>query len=189
MDHTSDVFQLKADFLAYPSGLISVLIHIPVETKRFKLFKFISTLIPTAKNYQFLVENEKSFLASNGEATLFTTFDDLSECLQMRDIYVCNHLTILHKSDTGKDYLFDLYNNQFAFAHKTCNYRIKPSSEMAVRISDREIFVYSPNTTTLASKCPRLESKLYNKGAAILYQDSGLSLIHNSEQTRPERIE
>ena len=167
------MFQLKADFVAYPSGLISVLIHIPVEAKRFKLYIFISTAIPTAKNYQFLVENDKSYLLINSEATLFTTFDDLSECLQMGDICMCNHLTILHKSDTGKDCLFDLYNNQFAFADKTCDYRIKPSSEMAVRLSDREIFVYSPNTTTLASKCPGLESKLYNKGAAILSLDSG----------------
>ena len=44
---------------------------------------------------------------------------------------------------------------------------------MAVRLSDSEIFVYSPNTTTLASKCPGLESKLYNKGAAILSLGSG----------------
>ena len=135
------MFQLKADFVAYPSGLISVLIHIPVETKRFKLYKFVSTPIPTAKNYQFLVDNDKSYLAINGEATLFSTFDDLDECLQMRDIYVCNHLTIFHKSHSGKDCLFDLYNNPFAFADKTCNYRIRPSSEMAVRLSDQEIFV------------------------------------------------
>ena len=173
LDHVSDVFQLKADFVAYPSGLITVLIHIPVETKRFKLYKYISTPIPTAKNYQFVVENDKSYLAINNEATLFTTFSDLSECLQMRDIYVCTHLTILHKSDTGVDCLFDLYNNQFAFADKTCDYRIKPSTEAAVRISDSDIFVYSPNTTTLTSKCPGLESKLYNKGAAILSLGSG----------------
>ena len=172
MKHLSDVFELKLHFVAYPSGLISVLIHIPVETKRFKLCKYISIPIPTAKNYQFLVENDKSYLAINSEATLLTSFDDLSECLQMRDIYVCNHLTILHKSDTGKDCLFHLYDNQFAFVGKSCNYRIKPSSEMAVRLSDREIFVYSPNTATLASKCPGLESKLYNKGAAILSLDS-----------------
>ena len=54
LDHTSDVFQLKADFVAYPSGLISVLIHIPVETKglnyislfqpRFQLQKITSFL-------------------------------------------------------------------------------------------------------------------------------------------------
>ena len=44
---------------------------------------------------------------------------------------------------------------------------------MVVRISDKEIFIYSPNTTTLSSKCPGLESKLYNKGAAILSLDSG----------------
>ena len=45
---------------------------------------------------------------------------------------------------------------------------------MAVRLSDKEIFVYSPNTTTLTSKCPGLEQKkLYNKGSAILSLDSG----------------
>ena len=119
LDHTSDVFQLKVDFVAYPSGLISVLIHIPVETKRFKLYKFVSTPIPTAKNYQFLVDNDKSYLAINGDATLFTTFDDLDECLQMRDVYVCNHLTILHKSDSGKGCPFELYNNHFSSADKT----------------------------------------------------------------------
>ena len=71
------------------------------------------------------------------------------------------------------DCLFDLYNNQFAFADKTCDYRIKPSTEAAVRISDSDIFVYSPNTTTLTSKCPELENKSYNKGAAILSLGSG----------------
>ena len=45
---------------------------------------------------------------------------------------------------------------------------------MAVRLSDKEIFVYSPNTTTLSSKCPGLEqNKLYNKGSVILSLDSG----------------
>ena len=70
LDHVSDLFQLKADFVAYPSGLITALIHVPVETKRFKLYKYISTPIPTAKNYQFVVENDKSYLAINNEATL-----------------------------------------------------------------------------------------------------------------------
>ena len=168
LDHVSDLFQLKADFVAYPSGLITALIHVPVETKRFKLYKYISTPIPTAKNYQFVVETDKSYLAINSEATLFTTFPDLTECLQMRDIYICTHLTILQKSDTGVDCLFDLYHNQFAFADKTCGYKVKPATEAVVRISDSDIFVYSPNTTTLTSKCPGQENKLYNKGASIL---------------------
>ena len=91
----------------------------------------------------------------------------------MRDFYICTHLTILQKSDTGVDCLFDLYHNQFAFADKTCGYKVKPATEAVVRISDSDIFVYSPNTTTLTSKCPGQENKLYNKGAAILSLGSG----------------
>ena len=91
----------------------------------------------------------------------------------MRDIYICTHLTILQKSDTGVDCLFDLYHNEFAFADQTCGYRVKPATEAAVRISDSDIFVYSPNTTTLTSKCPGQENKLYNKGTAILSLGSG----------------
>ena len=88
MDHPSDVLQLKADFVAYQGGLISILIHIPVQSKKFKLYKFVSTPITSAANYQFLVDNDKSYLAINGEATLFTTFDDLDNCLQMPDVNV-----------------------------------------------------------------------------------------------------
>ena len=115
---------------------------------------FLPTSITSAANYQFLVDNERSYLSINEEATLFATFNDLDECIQMRDVYVCNHLTILYKSGSGKYCLFDLFNNHFNSADKTCNYRVRPSSELAVRLSDNEIFVYSPNTTTLTSKCP-----------------------------------
>ena len=115
------------------------------------------------------MDNEKSYLAINGEATLFTTFNDLDECLQMRAVYVCNHLTILHKGGSGKDCLFDLHNNQFSSADKTCNYRVRPSSDIAVRLSDTEIYVYSPNATTLTSNYPGLgKKKLNNKRSGIL---------------------
>ena len=44
-------------------------------------------------------------------------------------------------------------------------------------MSDNEIFVYSPNTTTLTSKCPGVgQKKLYNKGSSVLSLDSGCSV-------------
>ena len=103
LEHETDIFQLKADFVAFPSGLISILVHIPVvdSSTKLKLYKFIGT--PTFNNkYQFLVDSKEKYLAVNQDSTLYTVLDDLEKCETMRDVNICNDINILHKAGSSQ---------------------------------------------------------------------------------------
>ena len=181
LEHPSDVYQLKTDFVAFNNGMIAILVHIPVASQnKFKLYKYVST--PTFnEKYQFLVDTSSQFLAVNEDTTLYTVLKDLNGCTYNRDTAICNKINILHKSGKGKNCLFDLYNNDLKSAAQTCKYRVGRPQNYAVRLSDKEIFVFYPNNTALTTKCHGDTSrKMYAQGANILTLDPGCR-VHSTD--------
>ena len=183
LEHASDIFQLKADFVAFRNGIISILVHIPVEEKTFKLYKYIAT--PTFnEDFQFLVDTKFSYLAVNEDNTLYAVLKSLDECEIMRETIICTHINILHKvGGVGKqECLFDLFSNDLEKAAKSCVYRIGRPQNFAVRLSDQDIFTYHPNKTVLTMKCHGENSpiKSYVQGANILKLEPGCR-IHSTD--------
>ena len=176
LEHESDLFQLKADFVAFPSGLISILVHIPVvdSSTKLKLYKFVGT--PTFNNkYQFLVDSKEKYLAVNQDSTLYTVLDDLEKCESMRDVNICNDVNILHKAGSSQNCLFNLFTNNLEGAAKTCQYRIQNAQNFAVRLSDKEVFLFTPNKTVLTTKCMKdtVPTNMYAQCPNILTIDPG----------------
>ena len=114
LEKESDIFQLKSDFIAFSSGLISILVHIPLadSSTKLKLYKFVATPV-VDKKYQFLVDNKHNYIAINEDSTLYSTLENLDKCTVMRDSIICNDIKVLHKAGSveGNDCLYDLYNN------------------------------------------------------------------------------
>ena len=153
MENESDMFQLKADFVAFPSGIISILVHVPLAENKLKLYKLIPTPVVNGK-YQFLVDCASHYLAINEDSTLYSTLENLNKCTILRDSIICNDINVLHKagsSDTSDTCLFDLYNNRHSTKAK-CEYRIQKQADFAVRLSDKEVFFLTQNNTVLTTK-------------------------------------
>ena len=125
LDNNNDIFQLKGDFVAFENGLVKVLVHIPVISSgnKMKLFKYIpSPQHNFAQSYQFIIENDDTFLAVNSEATLFTTMTSLDSCISMRDTYLCQK-NMIHKASKN-NCLFNLYmcNEE---TRETCEFKLR----------------------------------------------------------------
>ena len=115
LENESDIFQLKAYFVGFPSGIISILVHVPLadSSTKLKLYKFVATPVVN-KKYQFLVDNKNNYLAINEDSTLYSALENLDKFTIMRDSIICNDINVLHKagfSDTSDTCLFDLCNN------------------------------------------------------------------------------
>ena len=156
LENNADVFQLKTDFVARPEGIIYVLVHIPVVdiSSKLKLFQHIPTPI-TAGKYQIAVDDraEPRYLAINQDFTLYATLHNLDKCIPMRDTYICNDISILRKVGKNSGCLIDLYLNEIERAKMTCNFRIVPNKDFAVRLTNKKIYISVTNRTGLTEKC------------------------------------
>ena len=148
LENNSDVFQLKTDFVARPEGIIHVLVHIPVVdiSSKLKLFQHIPTPI-TAGKYQMAVDDrsEPKYLAINQDFTLYASLHNLEKCTQMRDTFICNDKSILRKVGKNSGCLIDLYQNEIERARMTCNFRIVPNKDFAVRLTNDKIYISVTN--------------------------------------------
>ena len=113
-------------------------------------------------------------MAVNEDTILYTVLENLDDCTYMRDTAVCNSINILHKS-THNTCLFDLFSMDLQSALKTCKYRVGRPQNFAVRLSDKEIFIFCPNQTVLTTKCygDHTSTKTYAQGANILHLENG----------------
>ena len=156
LENNADVFQLKTDFVARPEGIIHVLVHIPVVdiSSKLKLFQHIPTPI-TAGKYQIAVDDraEPRYLAINQDFTLYATLHNLDKCIPMRDTYIWNDISILRKVGKNSECLIDLYLNEIERAKMTCNFRIVPNKDFAVRLTNKKIYISVTNRTGLTEKC------------------------------------
>lgn len=63
LENDSDIFPSKADFFAFPTGMLYILIpdSLFMISTKMKLYKFIVTSVVNTK-YQFLIDNENKYL-------------------------------------------------------------------------------------------------------------------------------
>ena len=154
LEYDTDIYQLKSDFVAFEDGTISVLLHIPLisSSDRMQLYKFVqSPQQSIGRNYQLVVKTENKFLALNSEATLYTAFSSLQNCIPIRDTYVCQQNLIAKNG--RKDCLFNLFvGNKEAI--ETCDFRVEKLRSFGIRLSSEKLF-YSPaqNTSSVTVNC------------------------------------
>ena len=96
---------------------------------------------------------EPKYLAINQDFTLYATLHDLEKCIPMRNTFICNDISILRKVGKNSECLIDLYLNEIDRAKRTCNFRIVPNKDFAVRLTNDKIYISVANKTGLTEKC------------------------------------
>ena len=178
LQNNADVFQLKTDFVAHPHGIIHVLIHIPVVdiSSKLKLYQHVPTPIDSGK-YQIAIDDqaEPKYLAINQDFTLYATMHNLDRCTPMRDNHICNDISILKKVGKTDECLINLYLNEIEKAKMTCNFKIIPNKEFAVRLTNEKIYISAANRTVLTEKCigETAVTKVAVEGPNIIYIEPG----------------
>ena len=112
------------------------------------LFKYVpSPQHNFAQSYQFIIENDDTFLAVNSEATLFTTMTSLDSCISMRDTYLCQKNMI--RKATKNNCLFNLYMSNEE-TRETCEFKIEKIRTYGIRLNNAKLFYNPANNATFA---------------------------------------
>ena len=183
LESNADVFQFHSDFVAYPSGRLVILTHIPLASpsSELKLYEYISTPFTNFNtSLQFQIKSDKQFLAINQDETIYAELSQNklhNECNLYRDSYICNNLNIMNKVGRNSDSCtHDLYTNNLKAAKLNCQVSVVKSKPYAAQISSDQIYIYSPRPTHVTFKCmnePSVTKMLKSPGSAILSLRAG----------------
>ena len=93
----------------------------------------------------------------------------------MRDNHICNDISILKKVGKTDECLINLYLNEIEKAKMTCNFRIIPNKDFAVRLTNEKIYISTANRTVLTEKCigETAVTKVTVEGPNIIYIEPG----------------
>lgn len=100
MQNDASIFQLHTDFVSHPTAILHILVQTSVAdiSSTLKLFEHVRAPNSLGK-YHIAIDDQTAFkyFATNQNATLCATLNNLEECNPKREIYICNDMSILKK--------------------------------------------------------------------------------------------
>ena len=171
----SDVFMCDTSFVAYETGELIILVHIPMykNLHLMKLLEYQSTpiILSNQTDQQLFINPVKPIIAVDNDLTLYAVYDKAElhhDCKSIHDNFYCENKNIL-KRTSSSDCTLALYRRLKDEIRTKCPIELTKPQEVIIQINSTTFYVFSPNTTDVFVTCPeRVQEKRKLKGFNIV---------------------
>ena len=162
----SDIYMCDTSFVAYETGKLIILVHIPMykNLHLMKLLEYQSTpiILSNRTDQQLFIKPKKPIIAVDNDLTLYAVYEKSEihhDCKSIHDNYYCKDKNIL-KRTSSSDCTLALYRRLKDEIRNKCPIELTRPNEVIIQINSTTFYVFVPNTTDIFVTCPeRIQEK------------------------------
>lgn len=148
--HPKDVINLSSLESEMINNTISITIHIPIMQKEKYNMLYLIPIPITRDNNDFILNTDAKHIIQNNFTTTEITLATLAQCMQTKNITICNTLLIDQILPLNKCIKTILSNET---TEAICSYKRLPHKNQFIKISENSIYAYIIEPTLLKISC------------------------------------
>ena len=171
----SDVYMCQTSFVAYQTGELIVLSHIPMYKNKhlMKLLEYQPTpiILSNQSQQQLFIKPQEPIIAVDEDLTLYSVYTEEEihhDCWTIHNTHYCKNRNILTRI-THVDCTLALYKKDKKKIKEKCSLEVSSPQEVIIQLNSTSFYTYTPNQTDLFINCPEdKHEKLRIKGFNII---------------------
>ena len=155
----SDVYMCQTSFVAYETGQLVVLSHIPMyKTKHLmKLLEYQPTpiILSNQTQQQLFIKPPKPIIAVDEDLTLYSVYTEeeiYHDCWAIHNTHYCKNKNILTRV-SHVDCTLALYKKDKKTIRERCSLEVSAPHEVIIQLNSTSFYTYTPNQTDLFINC------------------------------------
>ena len=160
INSAADIYMCQTSFVAYTTGELIVLSHIPMyKTKHLmKLLEYQPTPIILSKqsDQQVFIQPNNPIIAVDEDMTLYSVYKKEEihhDCSALHNNYYCKNKNILTRTRYA-DCTLALYKKSKEEIKSKCALVVSSPQEIIIQLNSTTFYTYLPNNTDLFVNCP-----------------------------------
>ena len=157
----SDIYMCQTSFLAYETGELIVLSHLPMYKNKhlMKLLEYQPTpiILSNQSQQQLSIKPQNPIIAVDEDLTLYSVYTEEEihhDCWAIHNTYFCKNRNILSRV-SHMDCTLALYKKDKVNIREKCSLEISSPHEVIIQLNSTSFYTYAPNQTDLFINCPK----------------------------------
>ena len=155
----SDVYMCQTSFVAYETGQLVVLSHIPMFRNKhlMKLLEYQPTpiILSNQSQQQLFIKPHKPIIAVDEDLTLYSVYTKEEihhDCWAIHNTHYCKNKNILTRV-SHVDCTLALYKKDKKIIRERCSLEVMSPHEVIIQLNSTSFYTYTPNQTDLFINC------------------------------------
>ena len=161
----SDVYMCQTSFVAYATGELIVLSHIPMyKTKHLmRLLEYQPTpiILSNQSQQQLFIKPKDPIIAVDEDLTLYSVYTKEEihhDCWSIHNTHYCKNKNILTRV-SHIDCTLALYKKDKMEIKEKCALEVSSPQEVIIQLNSTSFYTYTPNDTDLFINCPEAKQE------------------------------
>ena len=175
INSASDVYMCQTSFVAYETGELIVLSHIPMYKNKhlMRLLEYQPTpiILSNQTQQQLFIKPKQPIIAVDEDLTLYSVYTKEEihhDCWAIHNTHYCKNKNILTRVN-HVDCTLALYRKDKTEIKEKCALEISSPQEVIIQLNSTSFYTYTPNHTDLFINCPETkQEKLRIRGFNII---------------------